>query len=140
LLALVANALDFAVLFLVFALFPVGRFVPRWAWWLVVGWVAATVALVVSYSLTDELQFTLFTLVWLFVLSGIVVAQVYRYRVVSRPRERAQTRWVVFGGVTALVIVLADFAPTFLFPALLQPGSLYLLASAPIYTLPIILF
>jgi hypothetical protein len=138
--ALVANALDFAVLFLVFALFPTGRFVPRWAFWLIVGWVVASVALVLSYMFTGELQFTPFTLVWLMVLSGIVVAQVYRYRVVSLPRERAQTRWVVLGAVIALVIVLGDFAPTFLFPALRQPGSLYLLASAPIYTVPIILF
>jgi Na+/H+-dicarboxylate symporter len=67
-------------------------------------------------------------------------AQVNRYRVVSHQRERAQTRWVVFGGLTAVAVVIADFTPTFLFPELVQPGSLYLLASALVYTLPIILF
>jgi hypothetical protein len=140
LLALVMNALDFAVLFLVFTLFPSGRFVPRWTCWLVVGWVATSVAIIVFYLLTGELLVTASTLVWLVVFSGVGGAQVYRYRFVSRPRERAQTRWVVFGGVTALVVVIADFTPTFLFPALRQPGSVYLLASAPVYTLPIILF
>jgi hypothetical protein len=140
LLALVTNALDFAVLFLVFALFPGGRFVPRWTRWLNVWWGAATVALVVTYSLTGELLFTAYTLVWLLVLSSVVGAQVYRYRMVSRPHERAQTRWVVFGGIVAVAVVITVFTPMFLVPALARPGSFYLLASAPIYALPIILF
>ncbi|HEV8191201.1 MAG TPA: hypothetical protein VGP82_06915 [Ktedonobacterales bacterium] len=140
LLALVTNTLDFAVLFLAFALFPGGRFVPSWARWLVIGWLAAGVALVFFYLLTGELLFTAFTLVWLTVLGCLVSAQVYRYRVVSSSRERAQTRWVVFGGLSAVLVVVADFAPTYLFPAVGQPGSLYLLASAPVYTLPIIVF
>jgi hypothetical protein len=139
-LALVTNALDFAVLFLAFVLFPGGRFVPRWTLWLVIGWLAASVAFIVAYMLTGELLFTAYSLVWLTVLSGVVGAQVYRYRVVSRPRERAQTRWAVFGGSTAVVVVIADFTPTFLFPDRGQPGSFYLLASAPVYTLPIIMF
>jgi hypothetical protein len=140
LLALVMNALDFAVLFLVFALFPTGHFVPHWVRWMVIGWCAASGLLIMSYILTGELQFTVATLIWLAVLSGITGAQVYRYRSVSSPVERAQTRWVIFGGVIALVIIIADFAPTYLFPALRRSGSLYLLASAPVYTLPIILF
>jgi hypothetical protein len=140
LLALVMNALAFAVLFLVFAQFPTGHFVPRWVGWMVIGWCAASGLFIVSYVLTGELQFTTVTLVWLAVLSGITGAQVYRYRSVSNPLERAQTRWVIFGGVIALGVIIADFAPTYLFPALRQSGSLYLLASAPVYTLPIILF
>jgi hypothetical protein len=140
LLALVVSALDFVLLFLVFALFPSGRFVPRWTRWLVVGWLAASVALVVSYLLTGELRFTAYALVWLAALAGVGGAQVYRYRSVSGPRERAQTRWVVFGVSSAIAVVFALETPTFFFAALGRPGSFYRLATGPIYSLPSVLF
>ena len=139
-LAIVVNALDWVLLFLVFTLFPSGRFVPRWARWLVVGWAAASAALVVSYLLTGELQFTAYVLIWLVAIGWLVGTQVYRYRAVSSPLERAQTRWVVFGLVVAFAIVFAVQAPTLLFPALGQPGSVYHLATGPAFTLPLIVF
>jgi hypothetical protein len=137
--AITVNTLDFVLLFLLFAIFPTGHFVPRWSRWVVVGWVAASVALVVSYVITGELRFIAYALVWLAAFGCLVGAQVYRYRVVSRPPEQAQTRWVVFGAVTAVVIVFAVEAPTFLFPALGRAGSLYRLLSAPVLTLAVIL-
>lgn len=140
LLALVVNALDWVLLFLVFTLFPSGRFVPRWARWLVVGWVAAGVAIVVSYLLTAELHFTPYLLTWLVGIGSVVGTQVYRYRAVSSPLEQAQTRWVVFGLVVGFVIVLAIQVPTVLFPALGQPGSIYYVASGPAFALPLIVF
>ena len=140
LLALVVNALDWALLFLLFALFPTGRFVPRWARWLVVGWVAVGAAFVVSYLLTGELSFAAYALARLAVLAGVGGTQVYRYRTVSSPRERAQTRWVVFGAAGGIAGVVVVETPTVLVPAVGRPGSLYLLASVLLYTLPAALF
>jgi hypothetical protein len=137
--AIVVNTLDFVVLFLLFAIFPNGRFVPRWTRWVVVGWVVASVALVVPSFQTGELRFVVYGLVWLAAIGCVTGAQVYRYRVVSSPHEQAQTRWVIFGAVSAIIFVFAVDTPTFLFPALGQHGSLYRLLTAPVYTLPIIL-
>ncbi len=49
-----------------------------------------------SLDLLDGLPFLGF-------LGSLVVAQVYRYRWVSGPVERQQTKWVVFGLALALV-------------------------------------
>jgi hypothetical protein len=57
-----------------------------------------------------------------FVLS-VVVAQVYRYRRVSTPVQRQQTKWVVFGLAIALIGFLAlTFLTPLLFPTT-QPLS-----------------
>jgi signal transduction histidine kinase len=62
-------------------------------------------------------------LVILIVFGSLIVAQVYRYRRVSTPEERQQTRWVVFGAAIALLgFLLLAFLPL----ALLQlffPGQ-----------------
>jgi hypothetical protein len=53
-------------------------------------------------------------------------AQVYRYRRVSGPIQRQQTKWLVFG-VTALVVLLAGFLlPSAFIPPLDRPGVLSL--------------
>jgi hypothetical protein len=135
LIAIVMNGLDFGVVFLVFALFPNGRLVPRWTPWLVVAWLAATGALIVSYGLTGELRFSIYALVWLVLVAVFGGTQVYRYRLVSTPRERAQTRWVVFGIAGAVLLVVVVDVPTFLVPTLGQAGSPYWLVSALVYTL-----
>jgi len=83
-----------------FYVFPNGRFVPRWTRWL-----AFAVALLwlpdifFPGSSLDLLSGPLF----LGILGSLVVAQVYRYRWVSDPVERQQTKWVVFGVAVALV-------------------------------------
>lgn len=85
---------------LFFLLFPNGRLVPRWFWWLIPVRLLAT-ALVYIPSVGDLSQWVEFIhfpgpiLLWLF-------AQVYRYRRVSTARERYQTRWVFLGIVIAL--------------------------------------
>ncbi|HKT37989.1 MAG TPA: hypothetical protein VJR48_06420, partial [Ktedonobacterales bacterium] len=83
-------------------LFPNGRFVPRWSRWLI--------PLIVAYWGYDFLSghvydktFNLSTLVFFVVLLSPLAAQIYRYRRVSTPRERQQTKWVVFGSAVALI-------------------------------------
>src|SRR6266516_276170 len=93
--ALVMSQISFDLLFLVFCLFPTGRFVPRWIPWfglLLLGWQVLAFLPIVprSYGL-------LFELVGYCFLGGFVVAQLYRYHSVSGQTERQQTKWIVFG-------------------------------------------
>jgi hypothetical protein len=94
-----------------FYLFPNGRFVPRWTRWL---------AIAVALLYVPDIFFPGSSLdilggpVFIGFLISLVVAQVYRYRWVSGPAERQQTKWVVFGLAVALVgfatlLALANF-------------------------------
>jgi signal transduction histidine kinase len=87
-----------------FYLFPDGRFVPRWTWVLTVAFVIGQVdEYFFPSSFLPDIPDPLNTAVVLGLLASIVYAQVYRYRRVSGPVERQQTKWVVFG-ITAMVV------------------------------------
>jgi hypothetical protein len=84
---------------LFFLLFPSGQFVPRWTRWLAVALIANQVPDVLYpglYSQSLALERISF---WVFVggVVSLVWSQVYRYRRVSSPAQRRQTKWVVFG-------------------------------------------
>ncbi len=94
---------------LMLALFPDGRWVPRWAPWLV--------ALPIGYSLAArvigaagsgvmqalEIPLTILPLV------ALVVAQGYRYRMLSTRVQRQQTKWVLCGlGTFVAFLVVAS--------------------------------
>jgi hypothetical protein len=84
---------------LFFFLFPSGRFVPHWTRWLVVAFIVNDVPDVLFpelYSRSPTLE-TVSYLVFLGGVVSVVWAQVYRYRKVSSPAQRQQTKWVVFG-------------------------------------------
>src|SRR5918992_4190712 len=77
-----------------FYVFPDGRFVPGWARWLVLVWAVLLVPLVFfPRSPLNLLDGPLF----FGLIGGAVLAQAYRYRRVSTPVHRQQTKWVVFG-------------------------------------------
>ena len=81
-------------------LFPNGRFVPRWARWVILIWIAHEVAyyLFPDSVLNTDRSFPLFDIVLLSAFTCIALgAQVYRYMRMSNPVEREQSRWVVFG-------------------------------------------
>ena len=102
-------------------LFPDGRFIPRWTRALAVVVVGLTVAtqLFGPLTLPDPFSF----LLWIGFLGSGVVAQIYRYRRVSGPAQRQQTKWVVFG-VTAMSLGLLGAAlPGAIFPSLNQSGD-----------------
>jgi hypothetical protein len=104
----------FAVLF--FLTFPDGRFVPRWTPALAVAFLAFQIPsdLVPDiYSGSPALELGQGLVFMCFVL-GMVGSQVYRYRNVSGPDQRRQTKWVVFGTTLALSLLLALLAPLFL--------------------------
>jgi hypothetical protein len=118
-----------ALLVLVFLLFPSGGFVPRWTRW------AFLVILALQIPLTllpvapllpnnPESQFGWFVAIGGFVL--IAAVQLYRYRRVSSPRERQQTKWVVFGLAVPISINIIATALGLFFPSLAERSVLYL--------------
>ena len=103
-----------------FYLFPNGRFVPRWTRWL---------AIAVALLYVPDIFFPGSSLdilggpVFIGFLISLVVAQVYRYRWVSGPVERQQTKWVVSGVAVALlgVATLLTLANLVLSPESMGP-------------------
>jgi hypothetical protein len=80
-----------------FVLFPDGRFVPRWTRWLILLSIPLTVAILYS-SPYGWAPIGMVVLVAMY-------AQIYRYRHVSTPTERQQTKWVLFGILLWLVLM-----------------------------------
>jgi hypothetical protein len=116
--------LDTIATFLVFALLPTGRFIPRWIrWCVVIGGVLTLVLLVIPLSAATWLM--LMNALLLGVMSIILIAQIYRYRSVSSTVQRQQTKWVVFGLLVCLFLALALFVPELIETGLSQPGSFY---------------
>ena len=94
---MLTSAVASAALFFVF---PDGRFVPRWTRWVLV---AFTLLVTISFLAPDSplnlIRFDGSTglLVLLPIIASLVYAQVYRYRRVSGPIKRLQSRWGVLG-------------------------------------------
>lgn len=128
----VLETFSLASVFLFFFVFPDGRFTPRWIRWLAAVYVAYAVpAALFPGSLlgSEEGPALPYALAIAVLLVAGLAAQVYRYRLVSGPVERQQTKWVVFGFAAALagyagVVSLQAFVPS------LEPGTLADLAGA----------
>jgi hypothetical protein len=136
--------LDSTLYLLVFSLFPNGRFVPAWMHWLV----TAEIALGVIFSLWPTSSWTTETLltspttsqilfIWVNIIGwiSIIGGQIYRYRRVSSPTERQQTKWVVLGIIEGPVLAAVYYTPPLLFPSLRAPDSLYFLLFKPVFTM-----
>ena len=80
-----------------FVLFPDGRFVPPWTRWLILLSIPLTVAILYLPPLYS------WSLIGMIVL-GAMYAQIHRYRHVSTPTQRQQTKWVLFGFLLWLVL------------------------------------
>jgi hypothetical protein len=91
-------------LYIFYLLFPNGRFVPRWTRWAAVLFAVHEVFywLFPRSVLDISSSFPLLDFVVLTTFACIAIgSQMYRYRFVSSPAERQQTKWVVFGLVSA---------------------------------------
>src|SRR5215212_6291431 len=98
-----------------FYVFPNGRFVPRWTRWLAI---AVALLYVPNIFFPDSSVDLLSGPLFIGFIGSLVIAQVYRYRRVSNPVERQQTKWVVFGVAVAIVgftilLTLANYVPSF---------------------------
>ena len=110
LLALFGNVAMYAFVLI----FPNGRFVPRWTRWAVILFATHDVFF---YLFPDSVfniarSFPLLDFAVLAISACIVIgSQMYRYRYVSSPAERQQTKWVVFGVLAAGLGLLAFEVP-----------------------------
>ena len=124
--AILLDFLNTVLLFMVFALFPNGRFVPKWTRWLALVWIALNVLSYADTPFTQASWFPVFSFASFIIFMGILVlVQIYRYRSVSTAVERQQTKWIVFAFATIILSELVFLVPLLFSPALAQPGSLY---------------
>jgi len=127
----VLAVLGSGVYVLVLALFPDGRFVPRWTRWLLLCW--ALSGMVVLFFPEAFFGWPVYNLVWRAEVVLLLIAQVYRSRTASSPLQRQQTKWLLSGGSVAAIIIVGLIVPTLLFPSLGQAGSFYRLVITPAY-------
>jgi hypothetical protein len=118
-----------SLLVLVFLLFPSGQFVPRWMRWTLVVFLAGLVpeifvAPFMPNTPIDQLGF----LVVLGEVAALALVQVYRYRHVSNPLQRQQTKWVVFGLAGPATVFVGVGVVAFIFVVLAGLSTLYPLA------------
>jgi hypothetical protein len=131
---------------IVLFVFPDGRFVPRWT--RLVGAAAALAAVVLSADLArifvelpdvppglSQARFGLAVLVWTGFWGAGIWAQAYRYRHVSGPVQRQQTKWIAL----SLGLVFSVLALGFVVPSLFVDTANAWFAWAALATLPVIL-
>jgi hypothetical protein len=124
---------------LFFLLFPDGRFVPGWMRWFLVP------AMALAGGETFFLSFRAPYSQWLYPVIIVafvgtdapgLFAQLYRYRYVSTPVQRQQTKWVVLGLIEALPVVVGVLflllLPSGLFSLILKPVAYLVLLFAPL--------
>jgi hypothetical protein len=131
------ESLALAFLLIFFYLFPTGRFVPRWTRWLAVLLVAPLVLFSFLPGWISKPEYWPTQLYVLFYggwLLTALFAQIYRYRWVSSPVERQQTKWVIFSFTVALVVNIGVLALGLFSPSSVQYGSLtYIVATTAIW-------
>jgi len=114
------DVINLTILVLIFFLFPSGRFVPRWTRWFVYFVIGIGIVIVIIPRFTaPEPLIDIYNYLFIGILLSLVIAQVYRYRRVSTPSQRQQTKWVVYSlvvSITSVVALLVIFQPL--------PGSL----------------
>jgi len=108
----VLQGLGWVAVFPLAYLFPDGRFVPRWSRWAAVGWAAylPAVALLVLVGQGSDGDSLVETLPLLVLFSTCLVAAAHRYRRVSTPEQRLQTRGVVAALMLWFVVALLTIA------------------------------
>jgi hypothetical protein len=122
--------------FVLFCVFPDGRFMPRWTLWAAAAWAAIQL----HYSFFPDLpsgQGTLptligiaFPMVAIGLVGSLVVGQVYRYRRVSEHDDLLKTKWVVVGFTGHIAVLIGFVLIELVFGLLGRPGlpeALYLL-------------
>jgi hypothetical protein len=120
---------------LFFCIFPDGRFVPRWSWVLMGLWILSLFpfnAPLDSPFAIENLPPVLFAALFLLTWGTGMVIQIYRYRAVSNPEQRQQTKWFIYACSISIGCLILYFALQGLVPAFKQPDSVYQLADATV--------
>ena len=109
--------LGLASLFVFFFVFPDGRFVPRWSRWIApLVFVMPVLYVLFPGTPVVEPPMPANLLIFLGLWACCALAQIYRYRRVSGPVERQQTKWVVFGATACVALLIGLLSPFVLFP------------------------
>jgi len=95
----ITDGTGWLLLYIVFFIFPDGRFVPRWTRWLCA---AGLLYFFYLFSFSTSVSEFAITLAIFVLGGGAIVAQVFRYSRVSGPSERQQAK---FGMVAGTVVV-----------------------------------
>jgi signal transduction histidine kinase len=115
--------------------FPDGHFVPGWTRVAAIMWIALQVNIAFFpdslFSGPTPLSLVLALGFW----SSMLLAQIYRYRYVSGPVQRQQTKWLVLGFTAAFLTGLLLFLLGTVIPSLANPESPYQLLIDPIIEL-----
>ena len=137
--AQVQGYLAFVLVFLTLLLFPDGRFRPRCTPWLFAIWVVTL--WLGNFGPLPQALLPFFLLLWAGLLLSLLIIQVYRYRRVSTPVQRQQTKWVVLGVGTVLIFeAVASILQTPLFPSISAQGALSaLLLAYGTFVIPVLI-
>jgi hypothetical protein len=114
-----------ASFFVLFCMFPDGRFVPRWTRWVAVAsiiyWLLGSFFPDSSPISPRSWPLVIDASLFLGLIGSLVVAQIYRYQRVSGPDEKQQTKWVVWGFTVYIVILIVVLVISWIF-SLTRPG------------------
>ncbi len=99
--------------------FPNGRFTPRWTAVIVLAWVAQFVLFVINAPI--PVLFVSVVLTW----GSCAVTQVYRYLKVYSPREKQQTKWLMYGLAIGISLSIVQSLIGIIWPETNTPGSLF---------------
>jgi hypothetical protein len=128
------NFLGQVSLLVFFLLFPNGRLVPRWMG-LILLFVILEQFVSIFPSVTANWPAWIGWLGPLVVYGAIISSQIYRYRRVSTPVQRQQTKWIILGFAVALVVVIGVLVIQALIPPSVAPnlgGTLLFLIIWPV--------
>jgi hypothetical protein len=101
-----------------FLVFPDGRFVPRWSW-IIIFLSAIFVIPQILFPSAPAFNTAFWTFSPMVALLAVIAVRIYRYRNVSTPVERVQTRLVILAGSYAVVGILGMLTVT----AVWVPGA-----------------
>lgn len=120
----------YPLIMILLAIFPDGRFVPRWTRWLLpitllLAPISATLTYFNRHSLSEQFPDPLIIGAyagWVLIVLALVRGQIYRYRNVSTRRQRQQTKWVVYGFLVMIGLFAIGSGP-WSYALSLPPGT-----------------
>ncbi|HEY7358177.1 MAG TPA: hypothetical protein VH590_16970 [Ktedonobacterales bacterium] len=124
---LLSGLIQWASLGIFLVAFPTGRFMPRWTWLVVGLWVVqffmfAFGETLISDSDTQGIGLLVIVSLTYGSTAGVLI---YRYARVFTPVQRQQSKWVVFGVATGVLVSILANVLTLIIPELGAPDSPY---------------
>ena len=114
----VLSGLSWQFSFIIFYLFPDGRFVPRWTRWLLLGWLGVNV--LGGFSLALDTAMIVIPVILVF---STLFSQIYRYFFYADTIGRQQTKWVLYGILLEILLLPFAMLPFLLPNAFVQNGA-----------------